>query len=156
MTLPYIIPLTGPDLRAAGIPEPWAFGMSDRVRFGELDVLNHVNNVAYLSWFETLRVIYLEEYGIYRLSGLAPKFVVKTVSADYHAEIKRGATYIMTARTVEMRNTSFTMEYGVFVDGKLTTTGTAVIVLLNEDNTKRALPDPLRQMFVEKDGAVQA
>ena len=38
--------------------------MADRVRFGELDALNHVNNVVYLRWYETLRVLYLEAYGI--------------------------------------------------------------------------------------------
>lgn len=152
---PFLTPLDTPSLRAAGIPDPWTFGMADRVRFGEIDALNHVNNVVYLRWYETLRVIYLEHYGIYNDAGPDPKFVVKTVGLDYKAEVMRGAPYINVARTVAMRNTSFSMEYATFVSGKITTTGTAVVVVLNADNTKRPLTDALRNTFVTRDGAVQ-
>jgi len=154
-TPPFLTPLDGPALRAAGLPDPWTFGMADRVRFGELDVLNHVNNVVYLRWYETLRVNYMEHYGLYQLAGPDPKFVVKSVGLDYRAEVHRGADYINVARTVSMRNTSFAMEYATFVDGQLTTTGTAVCVVLNQDNSKRPLTDALRQVFIDKDGAVQ-
>ncbi len=129
--------------------------MADRVRFGEIDALNHVNNVAYLRWYETLRVNYLNEYGIYTLAGENPKFVVKSVGLDYKAEVKRDTSYINVTRTVSMRNTSWRMEYATFVDGKITTTGDCVAVLLNQDNTKRSLPDALRQTFVTRDGAEQ-
>ncbi|WP_377505739.1 acyl-CoA thioesterase [Octadecabacter sp. R77987] len=152
---PFLTPLHTDALRDAGIPAPWTFGMADRVRFGELDALNHVNNVVYLRWYETLRVIYLEQYGLYDLAGPDPKFVVKTVGLDYRAEVMRGAPYINVARTVAMRNTSFSMEYATFVNGQITTTGTALVVLLNADNSKRALSDALRQVFLDRDGAVQ-
>lgn len=152
---PYLTPLSGADLRAAGIPEPWTFGLADKVRFGEIDALNHVNNVVYLRWYETLRVVYMEHYGIYDLAGHDPKFVVKSVGLDYKAEIMRGATYINVARTVQMRNTSFSMDYATFVDGQITTTGTAVCVVLDQDNTKRPLTDALRETLITRDGAVQ-
>ena len=87
--------------------------------------------------YETLRVHYLEHLGLYDLAGPDPKFVIKTVSVDYNAEVMRGATYINTARTVAMRTSSFTMEYATFVDGAVTTTGSAVVVLLDQNNTKR-------------------
>ena len=152
---PFLTPLDASALREAGIPEPWTYGMGDRVRFGELDALNHVNNVVYLRWYETLRVNYLEDYGIYKLSGPDPKFVVKSVGLDYKAEIKRSTDYINVTRTVEMRNTSWTMEYATFVNGQITTTGTCVAVLLNQDNSKRPLPDALRNLLITRDGAVQ-
>lgn len=129
--------------------------MADRVRFGELDALNHVNNVVYLRWYETLRVHYLDHYNLFNLAGPDPKIVIKSASLEYRAEVTRGATYINVARTVSMRNTSFSMDYATFVDGHITTTGTAVIVLLNADNTKRPLPEALRKMLIAKDGAVQ-
>jgi len=152
---PFLIPLEKLSLRKAGVPEPWTFGMADRVRFGEIDALNHVNNVAYLRWYETLRVQYLDHYGIYDDAGPDTKFVVKSVSLDYKAEVGRGANYINVTRTVSMRNTSFAMEYATFVDGKITTTGDCVAVLLNADNSKRPLSDALRQTFITRDGAVQ-
>lgn len=152
---PFLIPLEKLSLRKAGVPEPWTFGMADRVRFGELDALNHVNNVVYLRWYETLRVNYLNNYDIYSLAGEKPKFVVKSVGIDYKAEVKRDTNYINVTRTISMRNTSWTMEYATFVDGKITTTGECVAVLLDQDNTKRPLPDALRQTFIDRDGAVQ-
>ncbi len=81
---------------------------------------------------------------------------MKSVAADYHAEVHRGAVYTNVARTVAMRNTSFSMEYATFVDGKVTTTGSAVVVILNQDNTKRPLTDALRQCFIDRDGTLQA
>ena len=155
MTLPYITPLTAQQLRSVGIGEPWAFGMQDLVRFGEVDSLNHVNNVAYLRWYETLRVHYLDHYDIYNLAGPDPKIVLKSANLDYRAEVRRGETYINVTRTAEMRNTSFSMEHATIVDGKVTTTCTCIIVLLNADNTKRPLPEALRETLIARDGAVQ-
>jgi acyl-CoA thioester hydrolase len=153
---PFLTPLDADALRRAGIAEPWSYGMADRVRFGEIDALNHVNNVEYLRWYETLRVNYLHDYGIYKHAGINPKFVVKSVALDYKSEVFCGSSYINVARTTQMRNTSFTMQYVTFVDGQITTTGNAVIVLLNANNMKCVLPDELRQIFITLDGAVQA
>jgi acyl-CoA thioester hydrolase len=154
--IPYLTSLDAAHLRVAGIEDPWVFGIRDRVRFGELDALNHVNNVVYARWYETLRVIYMEDCGVYDTTGPDPKFVVKTIGLDYKAEVQRGADYINVARTVEMRYTSFTMHYATFVDGRITTTGHAVVVLLNQDNSKRPLPDAMRTLFTTQDGALQA
>ena len=50
-------------LESEGI-QGWPFGLKDIVRFSELDPLNHVNNAAYLSWFETTRIEYIMHYGL--------------------------------------------------------------------------------------------
>jgi acyl-CoA thioester hydrolase len=152
---PFLTPLSASQLLAEGIPAPWAYGMADRVRFGEIDVLGHVNNAAYLRWFENLRIHYFRDYGIDDYEGTAPKIVLRNLTLDFKAEVKLNDPYIITGRTVEMRNSSFTMHYGVFVRGALTTTGTAVIVSLNADNSKRALPAELKERFVAKDQAQQ-
>lgn len=156
MELPYLTPLSADQLRAHNVPEPWSFGMADRVRFGEIDVLGHVNNAAYLRWFENLRIHYFDAYGVADYSGTPPKIVLRNIGLDFKAEVKLNDTYILTGRTVEMRSSSFTMHYGVYVRGVLTTTGHAVIVNLNTDNSKRPLSDTLRQTFVARDGTAQA
>lgn len=151
----FLVPLGPDDLQVAGIGKPWAFGMADRVRFAELDALNHVNNVVYLRWYETLRVHYMKHHNLYQLAGPDPRFVVKSVSVDYHAEVKEHASYINVCRTSSFRNTSFVMDYGTYVDGHLTTTGKAVAVLLNQDNSKRPLTEAMRQLFIANDHAEQ-
>jgi acyl-CoA thioester hydrolase len=37
----------------------WAYSHVDRVRFGDLDPMRHVNNVAFLGFFEDARIQYL-------------------------------------------------------------------------------------------------
>lgn len=156
MTPPYLTPLDQDQLRAFGVPAPWTFGMADRVRFGEIDVLGHVNNAAYLRWFENLRIHYFDAYAVADYSGTPPKIVLRNIGLDFKAEVKLNEPYILTGRTVEMRSSSFTMQYGVYVSGQLTTSGHAVIVNLNQDNTKRPLSETLRDTFRKRDGTVQA
>ncbi len=153
----FLTALDAPALRAAGIPEPWSYGRADKVRFGEIDALGHVNNVAYFRWFETLRVNYLQDYGVHDYTSDAPRprIVVKQVTAEYHAELMM-ADYIACARTVEMRRTSFTQHYALFADGGLKTTGSAVVVFLNEDGSKMPLPDTFRETLLKRDSTIQA
>lgn len=153
---PLLTPLEGRALRDAGVPEPFAFGQADRVRFRELDVLDHVNNAVYLSWFETFRIAYLRAYGIGRSAkaGERPVLVMKSVGVDYHAPLHLDDVYVVAGRTRAYRNTSFTMEYGVFRDGIRCATGHAVIVLMEADFvTRKRLPEDYVTAFRDRDGA---
>jgi acyl-CoA thioester hydrolase len=40
-------------------PEGWAYCHVDRVRFADLDAMRHVNNVAFLGFFEDARIQYI-------------------------------------------------------------------------------------------------
>ena len=39
--------------------EGWPFAYLDRVRFGDLDAMRHLNNVEFLRFFETARIAYI-------------------------------------------------------------------------------------------------
>ncbi len=41
-------------------PGQGAFAVIERVRFGDLDAMQHMNNVEFLRYFETARIAYLE------------------------------------------------------------------------------------------------
>lgn len=157
MTLPYISRLDRDGLGAAGIPEPWSYGYADRVRFSEIDGLGHVNHLAYLSWFETMRVHYVRDYGITRLEQGDASVVVKGLDAAYHAPMYMLQDYLVTARTVNFRRTSFTMAYGVWtpLDGTpaCVAEGTALMVFLDPSGVKAPLSDAVREALVTRDGA---
>ena len=158
MTAPYLLPLAIDALRAAGVPEPFTFGQSDRVRFHELDVLDHVNNATYLSWFETFRIAYMRAYGLgdYAAPETRPALILKRVGVEYHRPLHLEDAYVVAGRTRAFRRTSWTMEYRVYAHGAHCTTGEAVIVLMERDfQTRRALPDPYVRAFAERDGAVR-
>ncbi|MGB3555940.1 MAG: thioesterase family protein [Jannaschia sp.] len=157
MTLPLLTPLDTAALRDAGVPEPFAFGQADRVRFHELDVLDHVNNATYLSWFETFRIAYLRAYGIseYGAGSSRPVLVLKAVGIEYRAPLFLEDVYIVAGRTRAYRNTSWTMEYAVYSEGKLCATSHAVIVLMEPDlRTRKKLPEAYTALFRDRDGAI--
>lgn len=157
MTFPLLTPLDTEILRANGVPPPFAFGQADRVRFHELDVLDHVNNARYLSWFETFRIAYLRAYGIsdYGNAGGRPVLVLRSVAVEYKVPLHLEDVYIVAGRTRAFRNTSWTMEYGVWSGGRLCATSEAVIVLMEPDFvTRKRLPDSYVAAFTDRDGAV--
>jgi len=151
----YLTPLARPDLAQLAIPEPWTYGLMDKVRFYELDALGHVNNVSYLKWFETLRIPYLRDYGLTEFRPEDAQFVVIANAARYLAPMFLGESYVVTGRTASFRTTSFRMEYGVFRDGQLCASGEAVMVSLERDGvTKRPLAETAKAAFVARDGAL--
>ena len=155
MTLRYHTPLSLEELRTFGVPEPWTFGLADRVHFHELDNLNHVNNTVYLKWFENLRTTYIREYGLWASKPDDPKIVVRSISARYHAEMHGGTDYVVVGRTTSFRNTSFRMEYACYTCDGLMTEGDAVAVMLSPTGEGRhPLTPAQKQLFVERDGAV--
>ncbi|MEM0935024.1 MAG: acyl-CoA thioesterase [Pseudomonadota bacterium] len=156
MTPPYLTPLTRAQLDAAGVPEVWPFGLADRVRFAEIDALDHVNHTAYLRWFESLRVLYMRERGISPYDGTGPLIVLKSVHMEYRREMFLGEDYVVTARTVEVRRASLEMRYATFAPD-LRAEGSAVIVLMARDGSgKHALSETQRTRLVDLDGAVDA
>jgi len=155
--LPYHTPLDAPALRALGIPAPWGFGLADKVRFGELDALGHVNHTAYLRWFESFRLPYLAARQVTDYGPTSPRLVLRSVAAQYHAEMFGGTDYVVVGRTLRYRRTSFTMEAAIYAlpDAKLHCTAEAVIVLLNRDAEGRyPIPQAGLDAFIALDGAV--
>jgi len=156
MELQYLTPLDAPVLRSFGIPEPWNFGIADRVRFGELDALGHVNNTAYLRWFESFRLPYLSHCKVTQYRPEDPRLVLAEIGCRFRAEMLNGEDYIVTGRTRSFRTSSFVMDYAVWrLPGPLLTAEAhAVIALRSPDGTgKFPIPDAARQAF-ESDGAV--
>ncbi len=153
---PYLTPLGPDDLRAEGVPAPWTYGVKDRVRFGEIDALEHVNNTAYLRWFEQFRTLYFRDYGISDYGPDAPVMVLRKVEVDYLAELKFNEDYIVVGRSTQMRRSSWIMEYAVYSAGSLRTSSKAVLVLLAQDGSgKIAIPEDVRSTLKIRDNTLE-
>ncbi|MEL6509174.1 MAG: thioesterase family protein [Pseudomonadota bacterium] len=153
---PYLTPLGPDDLRAEGVPAPWTYGVKDRVRFGEIDALEHVNNTAYLRWFEQFRTLYFRDYGISDYGPDAPVMVLRKVEVDYLAELKFNEDYIVVGRSTQMRRSSWIMEYAVYSAGSLRTSSKAVLVLLAQDGSgKIAIPEDVRLTLKTRDNTLE-
>ena len=150
--------LDTPDLEAMGI-HGWPYGYSDQVRFHELDPLNHVNNASYLSWFENIRVRYLQDYGLssYGRHDDDPQVVVRQQSADYLAPMFQDERYVVTARTRLLKPSSLIMDYAVHSGGAVRATCSAVLVSLEQDGkARRPHKDVAIERILARDGAEMA
>lgn len=155
MTTPYLTPLSPDQQRAFGVVEPWPLAIADRVRFSELDPLNHVNNVAYLVWFETARVTYFKHVGIssYKDDDNEPRIVIRRGEMDWLQEMRADEDYAILSRVVSYRNTSFTMQQEIWADGTKRAAFTCVIVLLQPDGSGRMpIPTYITEHFHTVDG----
>lgn len=154
MDIRFHTPLTAKEQLNFGLDAPQPLALADKVRFAELDPLNHVNNKAYIEWFETLRVSYFDNLCAFCYDGIeAPRLVIRSANIHYVREMVMGEVYVTTARVSGFRNTSFTIEQQLW-SGDLRATLTGVMVTLRSDGSGRyPLPQTLREVFIKRDGA---
>ena len=155
MEMTYHTPLSASVQSALGITPPAPLAMADQVRFSELDVLQHVNNAVYLSWFERVRVRYLQLNGGTPVNGAGLRVVLRSGTIHYIKEMRLDEKYVVTCGCTAYRNTSFTMRQTLWVAGELRAQFDCVLVLLNPDGSGRfPIPEALKQKFRDVDGAV--
>ncbi len=155
MSLIYHTPLDAETQAAFGLDPPQPLAMADRVRFSEIDALHHVNNVAYMSWFERMRIRYMQDWAI---SGYDreddPRIVIRSGAIHYRQEMVLDEDYIATCGCTAWRNSSFSLKQQVWSGGVLRTTFDCVIVLLQPDGSgKYAIPAAVKKRFAAVDGA---
>ena len=122
------------------------------VAWGDMDALQHVNNVVYFRYFETIRIEYLRRVG---MSDVLANEQVSPVLAETSARYRRPVifpdTLVVEARVSELSEHGFTMEYQITskAQGEVTTQGSARIVMLNVTTGKKAaLSEALKQRVV--------
>lgn len=115
------------------------------VAWGEMDALQHVNNVVYFRYFETARIEYFQH--IHLMDHLANANIGPVLS-ETHSRYKIPITYpdtlLVGSRVSDIQSDRFSMEYSIVSKrlGKITTSGTATIVMFDfHRNTKAPLPD---------------
>ncbi len=138
MELRYLTPLSAEEQRAHGLDEPQPLALADRVRYSELDVLNHVNNKAYMDWFETSRTEHFFGLCAPFYDGMAqPRTVLRNADVHFAAEMVAGQSYIATARVPTFRNTSYSIEQMIWAEGQLQARMSGVMVMLHPDGSGR-------------------
>ena len=110
-------------------PAHYVCWMEERVRFADLDVLGHVNNVATSVYFESGRIALLMQADLYAASGPFHNVVVH-VAMDYLREIRFPSTVRIGTRVERIGRTSFDVGCGMFVEDACVATGLSVFVRL--------------------------
>ena len=154
MTLRYLTPLTAEEQLAQGLSDPQPLAIADRVRFSELDTQNHVNNKAYMDWFERARVEHM--FNVWRplFDGLPrPRVAVHSATIRYVKEMLENESYVVTSRAESFRNSSIVFDQQIW-SGDLRATLKLVAVMQTTDSHDRyPIPEALRAYLTDVEGA---
>ncbi|EMI4227034.1 thioesterase family protein [Vibrio vulnificus] len=118
------------------------------VAWGEMDALQHINNVVYFRYFETARIEYFNKINLMdeiKRNQIGP--VLSETQCRYRIPVTFPDTLLIGSRVSEVGEDRFTMEYQVVSKkmGKVTTTGSATVVMFDFKNQSKAqLPAVLR------------
>jgi acyl-CoA thioester hydrolase len=129
------------------------------VRSTDLDGQRHVNNAVFFQYFEQARLAHLARLGF--LPTYAPgdgprhSIAIAETSCRYKAPAYYGDTLLVTVRTREVRQRSFSLTYEVRrqADGVLVAEGESAQVWIDEQERPAPLPDAARESLEASLGA---
>lgn len=114
-----------------------------------MDVMGHVNSATYHTYFEIARMTYFDTVGLHDLKvvgKLGPAVVSQT--CNYRRQIFHPATLHVGIRCSEIRNKTWMLDYGIFVNDEDTPSadGSSVMAWVDYVRAKAIpFPDSLRQ-----------
>ena len=129
-------------------PADWPYSHVDRVRFGDLDAMRHVNNVAFLTFFEDARIQYISQLlGDDPTSRRGFGFIFAECRINYRAPAFFDEEIRTCIRPGEIGRSSARLEFAMFTvgDERLLAEGYGVVVGYDyAAGRSMPLPDLLR------------
>jgi acyl-CoA thioester hydrolase len=116
-------------------------------RYGDLDIMGHVNNVAMASIFETARIKFHRHLGRHP-QDLGVRWLVAAVEINYLLEAHYPASIIVGSAIGAIGNTSWTVKAAAFQDGDCVASCDAVIAMQGPEGRRR-ISDDLRGVFMD-------
>ena len=92
--------------------DPFRCSVSFPIRYADIDAQRHLNNVAYFTFMEHARVIYLRELGLWKdwdFESLG--MILAEASCRYTAPAYLGETVTVRTRVAHLGTKSFRFEY---------------------------------------------
>lgn len=135
--------IESPDLNRR---ETYPYMTSEKVRFGDIDRQNHVNNLAICSYIECSRVEMREVNfpGIAR--DPANAWLVVHFEVSFKASTGYPGTVDVGTGVIKIGNSSYVLGHGVFAGNTCLATARTTTVFGNrETGGKRRIPDNLRE-----------
>jgi acyl-CoA thioester hydrolase len=122
----------------------------ERVRFGDLDAMRHLNNVVFLRFFETARISFLQEL-VPEHDPARPEnqgdfgLIFAECHINYRSPVLFDETVAILCSVGAVHRSAFRVEFEMRVDGRLAAEGYGVLVGFNYALQRAApLPDPIR------------
>ena len=125
------------------------FSTVQRVRFGDLDAMQHMNNVEFLRFFETARIDYLKQLSPAHAPTARSKFGF--IFAECHIAYRAPAFFDELIRTyiwpAELGRSSLRLGFEMRVEDRLVADGWGTLVGYDYDaGRSQPIPDELREL----------
>ena len=123
-------------------------GIKIQVRFSDIDVMGHVNNAVYLSYFEMARVIFFSELLGEQWDWKKDGVLLRKTEIEYIKPLLLHEQPEIFIYTNKIGNKSFGLGYELKVLDEIRTTGSSVLVSF--DSTKMItteLPQKLKEVL---------
>jgi acyl-CoA thioester hydrolase len=124
--------------------EGFDFVHRERVRFRDLDSLDHVNNAVFLTYLEEARIGYLVPHG-----AEAANMILARVEIDFRAPLREGDEIEIGVRPSKVGTKSFELEYEIRRGDTVAAQAKTVLVSYDYSNGRPVkLPDSWREALV--------
>jgi acyl-CoA thioester hydrolase len=125
---------------------PAPFVHRERVRFGDLDALRHLNNVVFLRYFETARIAYLRElipgYNPFDRAGGQASLIFAECHVNYRSPVHLDEELDVECLIGEVRRSAFQMRFEMRVAERLAAEGYGWLVGFDYATQKSSPLDP--------------
>ena len=112
-----------------------------QVRFSDIDVMGHVNNAVYLSYFEMARVVFFSRLMGKDWDWKRVGVILRKNEIDYIKPVFLNEEPDIFIFCQRIGNKSFVLEYDLKVENELRATGTSLLVAFDsEENTTKVIP----------------
>ena len=131
---------------------PTPFVHRERVRFGDLDAMRHLNNVVYLRYFETARIAFirslLPDHAPADPEGEGFGLIFAECHIDYLSPVHFDEELDVECVAGDVRRSSFRVRFTMRVGERVCASGYGVLVGYDYAGGRAApLPDPVREVI---------
>jgi acyl-CoA thioester hydrolase len=116
-------------------PASYKFWVTEHIRFADLDLLGHVNNVAFTVYAESCRAEFMRQTGFW-IPGAPRQNVIVRIELDYRRELLYPGEVKVGLRVLRIGNSSFTLVQGLFSGEHCVATAQAVIARMDAATRK--------------------
>ncbi|MGZ6193285.1 MAG: acyl-CoA thioesterase [Syntrophales bacterium] len=123
------------------------------VAWGEMDAMNHVNNIVYFRYFESARIAYFEKADMFSYmteTGIGP--ILATISCKFKIPLSYPDSVLIGAKVVRIEEDRFVMNHVVISNKhqKVAAEGDGVIVTFNyREGKKVSVPDVFKERIID-------
>lgn len=121
------------------------------VRWGDADMLGHVNNARFFTYAESARIAYFED-----LLGEDPQFwkaygfILARIDCDFLAQLRYPATLDIGTRVTRIGRSSIDIEHGMFLGEAAVARSQAVVVWFDYRTQKPAPVPAVARTFIDQ------